>query len=225
MRWASSPGELGDLDAAVEALQQAVLIWRQPAGAALLPGGLFNYGMVLHAAGRDARALRVLAEARALRAQRFGESHAQVGDTDRLIGEVHAALGQPAQARTHLQRGLRTLERAEGAAHPRAATAALAFARQLARDGDNAGALQRLQAIVGRPATDPERRKLRWRARAHLAALQCGAPATTAQAATQLQRLEEEVVASYPDGGVVPREIAGLRAGCVRATEASVAEG
>ena len=59
--------ERGHMDAAIADLAEAVRIWRGAAGSQNLQGGLFNYGMVLHGAGRQDEALEALLESRALR--------------------------------------------------------------------------------------------------------------------------------------------------------------
>src|SRR5690606_28807287 len=88
----------GRLDEAVADVGRAVRIWRGPNGSQNLHGGLFVYGMVLHAAGREEEALKALRESRALRAAQYGASHALIGDTDRMIGEVLASQGKSAEA-------------------------------------------------------------------------------------------------------------------------------
>ena len=93
----------GHMQAAIEDLAQAVRIWRD-AGSQQLQGGLFNYGMVLHAAGREEEALAALLESRELRVRQYGASDDSVGEADRLIGEVLASQGKGEMATPYLDR-------------------------------------------------------------------------------------------------------------------------
>ncbi|MDQ3039505.1 MAG: protein kinase, partial [Pseudomonadota bacterium] len=85
--------ERGDVVQATEYQQRAVAMWRTAGNATLIAAGAFNLAMILHSAGDEDRALPLIRESRRLRAERFGSRHALVGDSDRLLGEVLAALG------------------------------------------------------------------------------------------------------------------------------------
>ena len=204
--------ERGDIAAAQRALARAVAIWRTPAGQSLLPGGLFSYAMVLHAGGRNDAALKALYEARELRVTQFGERHPLVGETDRMIGEVLADSGRGAAALARFEQALELTTAGYGPAHPRTQRAALSLARAQAHNGDPL-ALEALHAIAAAPGADPEANKLRWRARAYAAEAHCQA-GEAAFARTELEALQLELRSAWPDGGVIPREVEAIRAGC-----------
>lgn len=206
--------ELGDTDTAITDIARAVSIWRYPDNRQQLPGGLYNYGMVLHDAGRDDQALAALLEARRLRVELFGASHALVGDTDRLIGEVLAARGRLAEANTYLQRAEALTRIGYGADHPRALFAQLTLARQLGRSGQLEEALRRLDALAVRSGAGSEIPKLRWSARAYAGELRCH-NGQRDQGRRELDNLVSELRHLQPDGGVIPREAERLRAGCI----------
>ncbi|MEO6366262.1 MAG: serine/threonine-protein kinase, partial [Luteimonas sp.] len=205
--------ELGDYAAARRDLQRAIAIWRQPGGAGALPGGLFNYAMILHDGGRDADALRALEEARTLRVTQYGAQSAIVGDTDRLIGEVLAAQGKPVEAQLRLNQAVQLLrDDAADANHPRRYRAELAFAR-LHAGAEFSTALEQFERIIALPGRDAEVQKLRWAARAYAAEARC-AHDDAQRGRGELDALIAELRVALPDGGVLPRRVAALRAAC-----------
>jgi serine/threonine-protein kinase len=204
--------ELGDLDTAQHALARAVAIWRAPEGRELLADGLANQAMVLQAAGRAEAALEALREARRLRAGRLGQHHPLVGETDRLMGEVLAALGRDAAALARLELAADATSAGYGPGHPHARRAALSLARLKARTGD-AQALERMQTLAALRGDAPGLDRLRWRARAYAGEARCRT-GDAAGAAAALAALREELRAALPDGGAIPREVAAIEAAC-----------
>ena len=206
--------ERGAYSEAAADISRAVAIWRQPDGAQQLPGGLYNLGMVLHSAGRDAEALAALDEARRLRVAQYGASSALVGDTDRLIGEILLAQGRMDAADAYLRRAhaLTRIGYPEG--HPRRLDAELSWAHYLARSGRVAEALPLLDALGQHASKGSEGPKLRWRARAYAAQARCGL-GRAARARAELDALLAELRQQQPDGGVIPREVQAIRDACV----------
>ncbi|MFC5570438.1 protein kinase [Lysobacter yangpyeongensis] len=203
--------ERGDFAAALPALAHAVAIWRKGSDRGLLAAGLFNQAMVLHDTGADADALPLLEEARRLRVAQFGARHGLVGDTDRLIGEVAAALGDHARAQAALQSAVALTREGYGAEHSHTLRAELAQARLLAVAG-NAAAARRLAEIASLPPSDSERSKTRWLARAYLAEARCRREPLLAGPA--LDAVAADMQAAMPEGGAVLREVLGIRADC-----------
>lgn len=206
--------ELGDTDAAVADIERAVRVWRSPDSRQQLPGGLYNYGMVLHSAGREDEALAALQEARGLRAELFGASHALVGETDRLIGEVLASRGDLAAASEYFDRAEKLTRIGYGTDHPRTLFAELSLARQLGRTGQVNEALRRMDALAVRKGEGSEIPKLRWSARGYAAELRCERDQRE-RGRRDLDALLAELRTAQPDGGVIPREIARIRAQCI----------
>jgi serine/threonine-protein kinase len=205
--------ERGRLSQAVEDVGRAVRIWRGPDGSQNLHGGLFVYGMVLHAAGRQDEALAALQESRALRVAQFGASHAMVGEADRMLGEVLAAQGRLEQADGYFDRALTLTRIGYGDGHPRTVAAGISAARQLSRRGRAAEAIQRLDAFARLPGDGSEMPKLRWFARAYAAEARCLA-GQGAQARQALEALVAELRAQRPDGGGITREALAIRDAC-----------
>lgn len=203
--------ERGDLAAALAALERSVSTLRRQPHSTLLPGVLFNHAMVLHATSQDRAALALLQEARALRAERLGRAHPLVGDTDRLLGEVQAALGRHPQALESLQSAVRLTRAGYGRAHPHTRRAELSLALYEAGRGDH-GAVARLQALAGLPRHDQELRKVAWLAAAAVAASQCAH--NRLAALLEFAAIEREMQAALPEAGVLAREVAALRADC-----------
>jgi serine/threonine-protein kinase len=204
--------ELGDLATARQALARAVAVWREPDGRALLPRALANQAVVLHASGRSEDALRVLQETRRLRVALHGLRHPLVGETDRLLGEVLAALGRDAAARARLELAIDTTTAGYGPADPRTRRAVLALARFQARAGDPRG-LATLDELAADTASGPGLQALRWRARAYAGEARCEA-GRAAQAQPRLAALQEELRAALPDGGALAREVDAIAAAC-----------
>ncbi len=213
--------ERGDIPAALSALQEAIRIWRLPGGAGLLPGGLFNYGMVLHDAGRDAEALRALEESRRLRVAQYGPQHSQVADTDRMIGETLAAQGRDVEARLRLNQAVNILRGGDGSDSLRTLRAELSLARLQARGDERPEAVLEFDRIGRLQQVGTEYRKLRWRARAYAAEAACRDD--PAAGAAQLDALAAELQAALPDGGALPREVGRLREACRGATAEAAA--
>jgi serine/threonine protein kinase/predicted negative regulator of RcsB-dependent stress response len=205
--------ERGDTPAALSALRQALRIWRRPGGAGLLPGGLYNYAMVLHDAGRDDEALKALDQARRLRVAQLGAQHPLVADTDRLIGECLAALGRDAEARLRLSRAVAVLRDRDGADTVRTRRAELALARQLARSGQWPDAMQLFKRIALLDDPGTEYRKLRWRARAYAAEARCRNDEAE-PGRSELDALIGELDDALPEGGALVREAAAIRDAC-----------
>jgi len=168
--------------------------------------------MVLHDAGNDTAARPLLAEALQLRAARLGPDHPLVGDTQRLLGEVDAALGDRARARGELQSAADLTRRGYGDAHPHARRAELSLAAFDAAAGDGA-ALQHLDLLARLPESDSELRKVAWLAATDAAAVRCHGPQRP-QALSSLQALDQRMRAAQPEGGAIPRRLARVRAAC-----------
>ena len=205
--------ERGDPAAARRDLQRAIAIWRQPAGAGALAGGLFNYAMILHDSGRDDQALRALEEARRLRVLQHGARSALVGDTDRLIGEILAEKGSHTEARLRLNQAVQRLRADSSADHPRTHRAELALARLQAQGDEFPIAMREFQRIISLPGQDVEVGKLRWAARAYAAEARC-AHDDVARGRSELDTLVNELRTALPDGGVLPRRVTALRLAC-----------
>ena len=146
----------GRINEAVTDIGRAVRIWRGPDGSQNLDGGLFVYGMVLHAAGHEEQALAALREARGIRAAQYGASHALIGDTDRMIGEVLASQGKSAEATVYFDRAVKLTQVGYGPENPNTLVAELSMARQLGRNGQAALALKQLDVLAVHPGTGSE---------------------------------------------------------------------
>src|SRR5690606_29451053 len=158
-------------------LDGANAIWREVGNDTMLASGLFNQALVLHEAGDQARAARLLEESLRLRSAHFGSDHGVVGATLRLAGEVDAARGHDAQALAEFE-----------ATHA------------------TPGALARLDHLAALPATNTALRKIAWRAQATAAALRCGGPRREESLAL-FTALEQQMAMARPEGGVVVREV------------------
>ena len=203
--------ERGDLKRAVEYQTLAVDAWRTGNNAGLTAAGAYNLAMILHDAGRNAEALSLVRESRRLRSERFGADHELVGDSDRLLGEVLAALGDPAAAGNALRSAVRLTRAGYGAAHSHTRRAEIALARLQATQGD-AAALQQLRAWAHYTGSDIEQRKAAWLAHAYAAERDC--PTSTALARAELDAVLTQIQLVLPEGGALPRQIAKIRAGC-----------
>lgn len=205
--------ELGRMDQAIADAAEAVRIWRGAAGSQNLHGGLFNYGMILHGAGRQDEALKALMESRALRAKQYGASDSSVGEADRMIGEVLASQGKLDQASGYFDRAVKLTRVGLGPEHPRTLLAQLSMARHQARIGQGAAALKALEALAVHPGTDSDISKLHWSARAYAAEVRCR-NGDRERARRDLDTLIDELRSARPDGGVVTRETLAIRAAC-----------
>jgi tetratricopeptide (TPR) repeat protein/tRNA A-37 threonylcarbamoyl transferase component Bud32 len=207
--------ERGDLAAARHDIGKAVAIWRAPDGMGQLAGGLFNYGMVLHAAGQNDQALAALREARTLRIATFGASHPLVGDADRMIGEVMADQGDAMAAQAWFASAADLARRGYPADHPRRLFAELSLARNRARLGELNAALATLDKLSRQPGGDSEISRLRWSATAFAAEARCHAePSQTAL--RPLEALLEQLKTEQPDGGVITRDVRAIRDRCAQ---------
>ncbi|HVI59391.1 MAG TPA: serine/threonine-protein kinase [Luteimonas sp.] len=204
--------ERGDATSALRNLDRAIAISRKPGNEAMLAGHLFNRAMVLHELGRDAEARLQLHESLRLRRALPGRHDGEVGDTLRLLGEVAAALGDSAAAHAQLRQAVALTQGGYGASHPHALRSELSLARFEAAAGD-ASALQSLRRLGALPATDIERRRIAWLARAYLAARGCDGPQRQ-QALDRFAALDAALRQAQPEGGSVVREIDAIRAGC-----------
>jgi serine/threonine-protein kinase len=205
--------EQGRMDQAIEDVAEAVRIWRGAAGSQNLHGGLFNYGMILHGAGREEQALTALQESRALRATQYGASDSSVGEADRMIGEILASQGRLQQATLYFDRAVKLTRVGLGPDHPRTLFAQLSMARQQARIGQRTAALKSLDALAMHPGDDSEALKLQWSARAYAAEARCR-DGQRERARRDLDALVSEVRAARPDGGVITREVLDIRNAC-----------
>src|SRR5690606_21389624 len=167
--------ERGDTEAALHNLDRAIAIGRKPGHAQLLASQLFNRGMILHHAGRDTEARLQLRESLRLREALPGDHRGLAGDTLRLMGETSAGLGEDALAVQQLRRAVSLTREGYGATHPHALRAELSLARLQARTG-SAAALGRLERLASLSATDIERRRIAWLARAYLSERTCHGP-------------------------------------------------
>jgi len=203
--------ERGDIPAALASIDHAIGIWSDEGQPLRLASVLFNKALILHDSGRDAEALALAERSRRLRVTLLGGNHALVGECDRLLGEIHAALGDP-QAEAELQRAVRILDAAYGPTRASARRAQLSLATFVAQQG-NSAALAQLDALGKLPANDFELRKVAWQARAEAAGLRCHGPQRSA-AINALRTLDGEIRAALPEGGSVARKITAIAARC-----------
>jgi len=203
--------ERGDLKRALRYQALAVEAWRTGTNPGLLAAGTYNMAMILHSAGEHARALPLVRESRALRARRFGAEHELVGDSDRLLGEVMAALGDTDGARTALANAVRLTRAGYGEVHSHTRRAEVSLARFEAAQGDPA-ALQRLRDMASYEGRDIEQRKASWLARAYAAGFDCAT--RPAQGKAELGAVLAQIQLALPEGGALPREIAAIHARC-----------
>ena len=213
--------ERGDTAAALAQLRQAVAIWRQPDGHHLLDRGLADLALAQAAHG-DARGARAtLEDAHRLRAARLGSSHPALGELDRQIGELLLDQGQAQDARPWLERGAQLTRLGYGADDPRSLRAELALARlppgNAAAGEGRAGEEQAsaLQRFAGRLPPGEAMAALRWQAQAWAAHADCQA-GHVAAGTRQLQDLQAQLQLARPQGGRLPRLVAGLAADCGR---------
>ncbi|GAA4856194.1 protein kinase domain-containing protein [Luteimonas vadosa] len=207
--------ERGDVEEGVRDVQKAIEIWRRQDNEPRLASGRFNLALILHSVGRDAQARAPLVQALQQRAASYGATHPLVGDTWRLLGEVDAALGRDEAALAALRRGARLTRLGYGDTHSHTYRAQLSLARFQAERGD-VTALQRLDSLaaLGSPAPgDHELRKIAWLAGAYAAGVRCRG-AQRDQASASLDAIEAEIRELRPEGGVVAREVAGVRRHC-----------
>jgi serine/threonine-protein kinase len=203
--------ERGDIPAALASIDHAITTWSDAGQPLRLAAVLFNKALILHDSGRDAEALPLAERSRRLRAPLLGADHALVGECDRLLGVIHAALVDP-QAEAELQRAVRILDAAYGPTRAPARRAQRSLATFLAQRG-NAAALAQLDALGDLPGGNFELRKVAWQARAEAAGLRCHGPQRPA-ALDALRALDGELRVALPEGGSVARRVAKIAARC-----------
>ncbi len=211
--------ERGDAEAALRNLDRAIAISRRPGHGQMLAGHLFNRAMILHALGRDTEARLQLHESLRLRQAIPGHHQGLVGDTLRLLGETSAALGESATAGRQLQQAVVLARQGYGDTHPHALRSELSLARFQAERG-NAAAPGRLERLANLAASDIERRRVAWLARAYLSERTCHGP-RRAQVLDDLAALDLALQQAQPEGGSVVREIDAIRQGCLQAAPAN----
>ena len=203
--------ERGELGEAKRYQRQAVLAWRTSHNVGMTAAGLFNLSLILHSVGEDREALPAIHEARALRARRFGANHELVGDSDRLLGEILAALGERDAARASLRNGVRLTRIGYGDRHSHTRRAEVSLAHFEAALGD-ATARQQLLRYARPGDGDVETRKAAWLAGAYAAGLDC--TTQPQQARLALDALLAQMQLALREGGAIPREVAQIRAAC-----------
>jgi predicted Zn-dependent protease len=148
-----------------------------------------------------------------MRVGTIGASHALIGETDRMIGEVLAAKGDLEGATERFDRAVRLTRVGFGPEHPRTWFAELSMAHHLTRLGRPQDAIAPLQNLAAHEGGGSEAPKLRWLARAYLAEARCRLGEKD-RARRELDALAGELRVAQPDGGIIPREVTELRAAC-----------
>jgi serine/threonine-protein kinase len=207
--------ERGDVDSALRHLDRALAVLRRDRSSAMYQGVLFNKGMVLHDAGRDQAALPLLMQARKLRVAALGANHERVGDTDRMIGEVLAALGRDAEARARLTNAVKLTRAGYELTHPHTRRAELSLALfDLAHNDPPAPSiLDQLDDLSQLPKSDPELRKVAWLASTAIAIERCRIPESE-EGPAMLDAIAAEIDAALPEGGAVARAFERERKRC-----------
>lgn len=208
--------ELGDFDTALRHLDRALAVLREDPNSWIYQGVLFNKGMVLHDAGRDQAALPLLLQVEKLRIASLGKDHGRIGDTERMIGEVQAALGQNTAARLRLVNAVK-LTRAGvgyGPAHPHTRRAELSLALfDLSHNDPPPSVSTQLEQLASLPKSDPELRKVAWLAATAIANQRCREPGFGG-GPEMLDAIATEINAALPEGGAFTREFERLRSRC-----------
>src|SRR3546814_6112083 len=148
-----------------------------------------------------------------------GDHQGLLGDTLRLLGETSIGLGDHATAERQLRQSVTLARQGYGATHPHALRAELSLARLQARAG-GAPALGRLERLASLSATDIERRRVAWLARAYLSERTCHGPQRE-QVLARLAALALSLQQAQPEGGAVVREVDAIRDGCQSVVEDS----
>lgn len=197
--------ERGDIETALRHLDRALAVLRKDPKSQLYQGVLFNKGMVLHDVGRDREALPLLLRTERLRIAALGPDHARVGDTERMIGEVQAALGQEG-ARARLTHAVKLTRAGHGPSHPNTRRAELSLATFDLTRGDPPApsVLKQLEDLSALPKSDPELRKVAWQAATVVALQRCREPALGDGPAI-LDAIANELDAALPEGGAIAR--------------------
>ncbi len=207
--------ELGDTVTALRYLDRALAVLRKDPASQYYQGVLFNKGMVLHDAGRDRAALPLLLEVRRLRIARLGRQHGLVGDTERMIGEVQAALGMDTEARTRLASAVELTRAGYGPSHPHTRHAELSLALfDLSRnETPDASVLAQLEQLAALPRSDTELRKIAWLAATAIALQHCRQPGM-GDGPQRLDDIAEDIEAALPEGGAIARTFERERGRC-----------
>ncbi len=207
--------ERGDIDSALRHLDRALAVLKRDPASAMYQGVLFNKAMVLHDAGRDPAALPLLLEAKRLRIASLGETHPRVGDTDRLIGEVQAALGRDAAARRSLTSAVKLTRARYGLVHPHTRRAELSLALfELSRsDPPSPALIDQFDVLSQLPKSDPELRKIAWLATTAIALQRCREPGL-GDGPAMLDGVAAEIETALPEGGAVARTFEHERKRC-----------
>ncbi len=203
--------ERGETEQALRYERQAASAWRKSGNETLVAGGVYNLATILHGIGRNREALPLAREAVKLRTHQYGAGHELVGDSERLQGEILAALGNTAAARTALESAVKLTLHGFGAQHSHTRLAQIALARLLAQQGDRA-ALADLIGYGAQHSHDLEQRKAAWLARAYAADLQCRITPKASQPV--LDAIVSEMQDALPEGGAMPREVEHIRKTC-----------
>jgi serine/threonine-protein kinase len=212
--------ERGDDARALRYQQQAVRAWRKSGNDGLISAGLFNLAMIQYDAGHDGDALVAARESATLRERQYGANHELVGDSDRLIGEIQATLGQTELARSTLETAVQLTRAGYGPEHSHTRRAEISLARLLASQGQQ-GALEQLDKLGQVRSNGMEQRKAVWLARAYAAQLRCQQQPQLAR--VTLDATLADMQLAVPEGGAVPREIQTIRNACGKPVKAATA--
>lgn len=207
--------ELGDIETALRHLDRALAILRKDPSSWLYQGVLFNKGMVLHDAGRDQAALPLLLQVEKLRIANLEKDHPRIGDTERMIGEVLAGLGQNDDARARLTNAVKLTRAGYGPSHPHTRRAELSLALfDLAHSDPPApSVLAQLEQLASLPKSDPELRKVAWLAATAIANEHCREPGFGA-GPQELAEIAAEIETALPEGGAIARAFERQRSPC-----------
>ncbi|WP_140909694.1 serine/threonine-protein kinase [Cognatiluteimonas lumbrici] len=208
--------EIGEPERALQATARAIGALRRQEAPLLLAEALYQRARMLHGMGRGLEARPLAVEARELRIAAFGTAAGMIGDSQRLLGEIDAGLGDGARALAELEAALHTTRVADGPDHPRTRLAELALARYQLESGD-AAALARLDALAGLASREIRTRRVGWLAAAAAARHRCGSGDDRLRTHTLagLRTLRAQVRNAQPEGGLVERVVANTYAACM----------
>lgn len=210
--------ELGEFETALRHLDRALAVLRKDPTSSIYPGTLFNKAMVLHELGRDRAALPLLLQVERLRIAALGKQHPLVGDTERMIGEVQAALGQADEARERFLKAVTLTRDGYGLSHPHTRRAELSLALFDLSQGDpetpvDSMVLTQLEQLSQLPKSDPELRKTAWLAATAIAVHHCREPGT-GDRPQRLDDIRDDIADALPEGGAIVREFERERKRC-----------
>ena len=171
--------------------------------------------MVLHDAGRDQAALPLLLQVGKLRIASLGKDHPQVGDTERMIGEVQAALGQDTAARSRLANAVKLTRAGYGPSHPhtRRAELSLALFDLSHSEPPTPSVLIELERLAALPKSDPQLRTVAWLASTAIANQRCLEPGF-GEGPAMLEGIATEIQEALPEGGAIVRAFERERSRC-----------